>query len=310
MPPSLSPRAAVAAANLRIDAVTVEVVDALRDARIDSIVLKGPSLAHWLGDDVARPYVDTDLLVQQERLDDARTVLERLGFEPYLEGADLGDRWAHPAWLWMRGDRLVDLHHGLAGAEADPVRIWSLLRRRTVPLTRGRSELKILDRPATALVLALHAAQHGAAVEQPLRDLRLGLERFERPVWDEAARLAGDLGASGAFASGLRLVPDAAPADLAAAHTPSVPVALAAASAPPQALALEQLASQRGAAAKLGYVRRRLVPPAPWMRASYPLARHGRIGLASAHAWRLLSAPVRLGRALPAWLRARREAAG
>jgi hypothetical protein len=307
---AISRQTAIAASNLRIDAFAVEVVEALRGARVESIILKGPALAHWLGDDAARPYVDCDLLVRSDQLERARHELEGLGFEPYLEGVDLGARWTHPAWMWSRGDQLVDLHHGLAGADARPEMVWSELRKRTVALRRGHIELPILDPPACALVFALHAAHHGRAVGKPLHDLELALERFDRPVWREAARLGALLSASGAFATGLRLVPGgAAMADqLGVSCAATVQVALAAASAPPQAVALEQLASQQGVRAKLDYVRPRLVPAAAWMRASYPIARRGRAGLAAAYAWRFAVVPIRLLGAVPTWRRARKAA--
>lgn len=307
----ISPGAAVAAANLRVDATAVEVVEALRAEGVDAIVLKGPATVHWLGEEAARAYADCDLIIPVRQVDDAGRVLHRLAFEPHMEGVDLGERWTHPARMWSRGEERIDLHHGLAGAEASPDVVWSELRSRTSPLRRGRSELTILDPTATALVLALHAAQHGTAVPQPLRDLRLALAGLQPDVWAGAAALAERIDAAGAFATGLRLVPEGASVaeSLSLPDAPSVSVALAAASAPPQALALEQLASKPGLRGKLAFARSRLAPPAAWMRASYPVARRGRAALLAAHAWRLATAPVRLARAVPAWRRARREAA-
>src|SRR5262249_22746938 len=148
--------------------------------------------------------------VPEARLDEARAVLERRGFQPYLGGADLGERWTHPAWMWSRGDDRVDLHHGLAGALAPPERIFTELSARTVGLRRGRSELAVLERRAAGVVLALHAAQHGVGEGQPLRDLELAVQRLDSSVWAEAGALAERLDATGAFAAGLRLVPGGA----------------------------------------------------------------------------------------------------
>ena len=241
----------------------------------------------------------------------AESVLDGLGFVRHMAGAELGDRWTHPAWSWSRAGMHVDLHRGLAGAEAEPPEFWATLCDHTDRLRRGRVELVILDRPATACVVALHAAQHGAGVAAPLADLDLALERFPRAVWEDAAQVADRLTAAPAFGAGLRLSrPGAAlAAELGLDAAPTVRIALSTASAPGQSFVLEQLAARPGVGAKLEFVRGRLVPPAQWMRAHYPFARRGPAALAAAHAWRFVTAPARLAPALRAWRRARREAA-
>jgi hypothetical protein len=301
----------IAAANLRVDAVTVEVTEAFVGRDVDTILLKGPTLTHWLGLRAARRYVDCDLLVEPAAYARAEEVLERLGFVRYLGEADLGELAKPPAWTWIRDPLYVDLHRTLAGVEAGPEALWQALTPHRERLRLARRDLAVLDRPATAFVLALHASHHGAAVEAPLGDLELGLEGFEREVWEEAARLASAVDATAAFAAGLRLVPaGAALADeLDLRGRGSVGLALSTASAPPQAFALEQLAVQPGTRAKARFVAGRLVPSPAWMRANYPFARRGRAGLAVAHGWRLLSAPVRFVPSVRAWRRARREAA-
>ena len=304
----VSPRAAVAAANLRVDAVTVETFTAFREAGVPAILLKGPSVAHWLGADVVRAYGDCDLLVPPTHAEAAEGLLAGLGFE----GLDPSDWWTRGAWMWRRNHdgAQVDLHYGLAGADAGGERIFAVLAAHTTSLQRARTEVTILDRPATAFVLALHAAHHGRAEAKPLRDLDLAVERFEPAVWSAAASLAATLEATPAFATGLRLLAAGAGLadDLALPSGRPVTVALAAASAPGQAFVLDHLAQRRGARAKAVFLARRLVPPAVWMRTCYPLARRGRLGLAAAHVWRLASAPARLAVGVAAWRRARRDA--
>ena len=66
---------------LAVDAVTAEVVTALRDAGIRPLLLKGPSIAGWLyGDGAARPYGDSDLLVSPGSYRPAENALRALGF--------------------------------------------------------------------------------------------------------------------------------------------------------------------------------------------------------------------------------------
>ena len=94
-------------------------------------------------------------------------MLTELGFARHMAGADVGDLWTHPAWTWSRGRAHVDLHHSLAGSDAPPDVLWATFRDRTEQLRRGHTEVVILDRPAAACVLALHAAQHGVGGSAP-----------------------------------------------------------------------------------------------------------------------------------------------
>jgi Uncharacterised nucleotidyltransferase len=302
---------AVAAWNLMIDGMTAEVVRALRAADVEPVLLKGPSVAYWLGADHARPYVDCDLLVAPACVAVAEAVLRDMGFRRYLEGVDLEEHWPHPAVAWQRDENeLVDLHRTIWGAAAPPEHVWTALAAHTSSLRLARVDVPIPDAAATALLLGLHAAKHGSADARPLADLSSALEQLDAGTWREAADVARELQAEPAFAAGLRLdqiggrladdlgLPDRVPAR----------VALAASSASQSALTLERLSAASGPRAKAAFVAHRLMPPAAWMRAGYPLARRGRAGLVASYAWRFVAVPVRLVRALPAWHRAHKSA--
>jgi Uncharacterised nucleotidyltransferase len=61
--PARFERLVAAGVSLHLDAVTTEVVLALREAGIPSVLLRGPAIARWLYEDpTERSYVDTDLL--------------------------------------------------------------------------------------------------------------------------------------------------------------------------------------------------------------------------------------------------------
>ena len=114
----ISSSAVVAAANLRVDAVTVEVVAALRDRGIEPILPKGPTLAHWLGSEAARPAIDA--------ICSWSSGASRTPGGAHRSSASR-DTWRapmsttsgpHPAWTWSRGGAHVDLHHSLAGSDA------------------------------------------------------------------------------------------------------------------------------------------------------------------------------------------------
>ena len=291
-----------------VDHETAEVVNALRTEGIRSILLKGPAIAEWLYDDAFdRLYGDADLLVDPARLEDARALVQRLGFT----GGDLEVSTYVPrtyAETWTR-EATVELHRTLSGIAAPPEVAWSELARNTDRMEVGGAEVEVLPGVGKALVVALHAAHHGAAVEPPLRDLRRAVERVPVDIWREAGALAERLDAAAAFGAGLRLVDGGSElADrIGAGRSRSVEAELRAASAPNMAVLLTWLAHGQAAPRhKLVVMIRKLFPPLDWMRAASPLARRGRLGVAAAYAVRPITLLRRLPRAIGALRRARR----
>jgi hypothetical protein len=303
-------RLATAIEALQIDRVTGEVVRAFRGAGIHSILLKGPAIARWLyADGSPRPYMDTDLLVPPEEHPSAMAALRQLGF-----ALELGDEdtpgWRMNAHEWRRTDGArIDLHRTLVGVGVGPDRLWSVLARQIEPIWVGGMKVDSLSAAGRALHVSLHAAQHGAWRPQALEDLGRALAATPLDTWAEAANLARQLEAVPAFAAGLRL--DARGAEVAVrlelSERGSREVALRAATPPPGALGLEELAHAPGLAAKLKLIGRNLVPSPRFMRVWSPLARRGRLGLVSAYLWRPVAILLRAGPALIAWLRARRQ---
>lgn len=303
----LSPGMLAGARRLAVDAVSGEVAAALRAAGIRSILLKGPSVARWLYGEGTRTYNDSDLLVAPGDIATAEGVLASLGFTSPMAGkpGDHANEWTRAA----DGAR-VDLHRSLAGAAAEPAAVWAALSGRTETLAVGGGRLETLAPDGRALHLALHAAHHGVGAAQPLEDLGRGLERLPGEVWQGAARLASELGATPAFAAGLRLLPGGVGVadSLGLPAQAPVEVALRASSAPDTALGLERLFAARGARGKLRALGRALAPPPSLMRVWLPWTRRGRLWLAAAYAWRPFHL---LGRSVPAWRawrRARRAA--
>ena len=65
---------------LRAERLTLDLCDALRDAGVDHLVLKGPALAHgYYPDPAHRPFTDVDLLVRGEDLDAVLALLRVAG---------------------------------------------------------------------------------------------------------------------------------------------------------------------------------------------------------------------------------------
>ncbi len=307
-PPS---QAAIATArSLAVDLVTAEAMAAFQSAGIDALLLKGPSIASWLySAGAARTYVDTDLLVEPSGFATAEAVLRELGFAPRLEPHDTPG-WRRPSREWLRAaDRAnVDLHRTLAGVEAEPAVLWSLLAAGSDRIRVGGRYIPTLGVTARALHVALHAAQHGATARTALEDLRRAIELLDDATWGDVAALAAVVDARGALAAGLGLLPQGAALvrrlDLPA---PSVETRLLASTPPPAAVAFVHFSELDGAAARVHFVARKIVPSRRYIRAWSPLARRGRRGLVFAYLWRpvwlLLNAPG----GYRAWARARRD---
>jgi hypothetical protein len=307
---ALSPGTAAAMVALALDAATAEVVQALRRERIRAVLLKGPALARLLYDSASeRPYGDIDLLVDPREEQRAERVLMALGFAP---PPDYVHQRPPHASSWRRGrDRVsIDLHRSLVGVGGPPQAVWKTLAADTDAMRVAGASVEVLNDSATAFQVALHAAQHGARIGKPLEDLTRALERFPEHTWTAAARMAEEMDAVPAFATGLRLVPvGAALADrLGLSRTRPPDVALRATTPPPVSRGFARLERTPGFSAKAVLVARELVPEVDFMRRSSRLARRGRLGLALAYAWRPWWLLWHAGPGLRAWRSAKKDA--
>lgn len=271
---------------LEIDRVTAEVVEAFRGVGIRSILLKGPALARWLYHGSERAYVDTDLLVADDRIDTAVEVLMGIGFR--RSALDLRDDWPRHALVFLRAGVSVDLHRTLVGANVAPAALWREISDLTTTMSVGGTDVEVLRPPARALLVALHAAKDGGRVVKVDRDLERALDRVPFETWMQSAELARRIGATEALAAGLRRVDDgAALAERLALPTSLTPeVAMRTRHVPPLATGINWLITSRGVRGKASLVLRKLFPPPDFLRAWKPLARRGRLGLAAAYAWR------------------------
>jgi Uncharacterised nucleotidyltransferase len=311
-PPGPSP-AQIIAANLHVDAVTAEVVRVFQAQGIQSRLLKGASIAHWLYSPTdPRSYVDCDLLVRPADIDTARTALTTLGFVPEVEEARMPAWWREHAVAWLRtGDSAaVDIHRTLPGIGIQEGRAWEILSGASERIAVGGADVETLAAPARALHVSLHAAQHGPEWGGAVTaDLDRALARVDELTWRSAAELAASLDATAAFATGLRLHPQGAElADrLELPHARPADVTLRLGGAPPVALGFEQLAQAAGPIARLRVLARKIVPPPTFIRRWYPPAAESRRGLVVGYLWRPLWLLGHAPAGLRAWLRARRE---
>ena len=284
------------------------------EAGVSFILLKGPALSRWLYTGPSeRPYYDVDVLVPPSSWEAARTALITLGFSPPPMDLSLNRPRAAHEFVHKRSGSVIDVHGRLEGIDAPPEEAWTVMSASTEQIVVGGREVTMLGEGARTMHVALHAAQHGPVSSQALRDLELALDIVPLRSWQAAAQLASDLSAVPAFLAGLALLePGRMMAERLAVRTVrTVESQLTSGSLAPDtlsaALGWQWLASRRGVRAKLAYVTQKLLPPMSWMRARYPLAERGVLGLVASYPmrWTKLLRDVVLGGLV--WIKARRS---
>jgi hypothetical protein len=296
---------------LAVDATTAEVIGALRDAGVDPVLLKGPVLAQWLYDEGdSRPYVDADLLISPPQHAEAERILKQLGFTQSVRPWENERRVEHDS-VWQRpGDAgVVDLHRSLPGVRGvSPETLWRHIWPGTIDwrMPAPGGTVRVLDEPARALLVALHAAHHlaeGRVPVRPLADLERALARTPLATWEAAAVLARRLRAGPHFARGLHAVSGG---DVLAARL-GLP---APSSGYEVAEGIERLAAARGIRPRLRLLIGALWPSPSYLRWSSSLARRGPVGLGVAYLIRPAIVLVNAWRGYRTWRRQRRVRPG
>jgi hypothetical protein len=292
-----------AAATLALDSAAVEVIGGLGARGVRAILLRGPALGSRLYPDHPRPYEDVDLLVSASDLPAVEGALRAAGFE-------LTSRDVHAApWIRRTDGINLDVHTTMIGVGATAESAWRELSASTERLFLGRGEVPVLGDSAMALNVALHAAQHGVEGGKSLADLSRAIELLPADSWVEATSLAERLDALPAFATGLRLLREGSllAERLGLPVARSRELALRAGSAPPTALGFWRLAETPGLRNKGRLLLQELAPSPAFMRAMYPAARRGPLGLGLAYAARPFRLVLQAGPGVRAWRRARRD---
>jgi Uncharacterised nucleotidyltransferase len=282
----------------------------LHAAGVATVLLKGPAFAQLLyADPSSRTYDDVDLLVHPGQAELARGILTELGFDsPWSEGlgaqtdpsvgADansLGDVYGE-TFVRAADGLVIDLHDGLPEVSADKLKVWEILGSRLDTIDVAGVPTQTLDRTASAVLAALHAAHHGPKGGQALADLERATMVFDLDCWREAARVAAEIEAQEAFGAGLGLlvVGRSIAEELGISSVPSTALRLLWSGAPWSSAFLQTLADQRGVWPRLRLVGRVLFPTPGAMRRGSALARHGRHGLIAAYVVRVLQLLGRL----------------
>jgi hypothetical protein len=238
----------------------------------------------------------------------AQALLAEMGFRRVVRDYEQGRRIEHDSPWALDGVASVDLHLTLPRVRGvSPEAVWRALWPHTVErdLPAGGQRVRVLDEPAAALLVGLHAAHHSGYDElelKPLEDLRRAVDRVPVSVWREAATLARTLRAEPQLSRGLHTV--ASGAELARTLGLADP-----SSERNQAAGFERLAATRDRRERARMLARALVPSPSYLRWSSRLARRGRRGLVAAYVLRpfVLAAHAPWGYVV--WRRARRRPA-
>jgi hypothetical protein len=280
---------ALEGALLAVEYASADVVQTLRRAGIRSVLLKGPLQQRWLADaGPPRASIDIDLLVAAADLDTAGGVLAANG---YSTAATLpSDPGFDHARVWTAPDRIpIELHWTIVGA--DEQRVWQVLAAETETVQVAVGErVEIPNEAARCLIVALHAAQHGAGASVTLHDLERALETAGTDVWRRGLELAVAVGAEMPFAAALDLT--ARGHELRTAFGLQAPAVtdrdmLELLASQPTARGFFGLSRHGSASAKARFLLAKLVPAPGFMRLRYPVARKGLPGLLIAYLYRL-----------------------
>lgn len=192
---------AVAATNLTRMSELTAVLSALRDARVEPLVLPGASLLRHYPDAGCRPMDDVDLLAPPGRREDVRHQLRQQG---------LCSAERHPD-LMHRGCLHVDVHADLTNADRirarrhagwlHPDEVWA--RRRRVEVEGHR--VWVLASEDEVLYTAAHALRHSYRRLTWFVDLALQL-RQETLDWEHLRRLGTSSGLGRPLACALSLL--------------------------------------------------------------------------------------------------------
>jgi Uncharacterised nucleotidyltransferase len=299
---------------LALDGAIATLVPALRARGVRPVLIKGPAIAQWLYDDPReRRYGDIDLLIAPDQFALAEQVMAEHEFIPVGDGLRSTERPKHhDRWIRPGAQEItIELHRTLALLrDLPPSLVWERLTAETMTIDVGGAAIETPAEAAAAVILCLHAAQHGASERGPRIDLARALEVVEMQTWRSAAALADRLEAGPAFAAGLQLVPGGRDLYRALDLGPAVPWPLRRLSAEERGLAMkiDALLSTRGTRSRMRFVADHLIPSRQYMLVTSPLARRGRFGIVGAYLYRPLHLLARFHQGLRAWRHAARGA--
>jgi Uncharacterised nucleotidyltransferase len=198
---------------VRINRATAELVSALSDQGIRSMLLKGPTTARVLYVGEERSYTDIDLLVEPSSMNRAEATAVRLGFQP----RPTPNRFA-ARWVWRKleteertFDRSVDgvaldLHRSFHQFPVNFKLLPTLWSTRSEMVFAGVS-IPTPSVPCVGLLTILHAAESRhprARRERLVGDVERAIDRLGPDVWLEIGEFSKRLGVANDVVAVLR----------------------------------------------------------------------------------------------------------
>ncbi len=298
---------------MRTERLAGEVANALEDAGIATILLKGSVLGQWLYPGQVRVYGDADLLVSPASWERSLIVLDSLGFEKHPRSTERTQFGPTHARTLMRDGLCVDLHRALPGLRGDSEMIWQSLLARARWQDIAGVEVRVPDRALLLLHVALHAAQHAREpISKTFEDLRRAIAIASEDQWRRALELAYMYEGVAGFASGLRMLPEGEQLlnNLDVEVLPSLQHELRRHSDPIVEEIGGLLWAPGNLRSKITTMMGMLFPSPEYMRDWSTLAKRGKRGLAASYVWRLLWAIGHTPRAALAACRVHRQTTG
>ena len=301
MSETLARQAAAGYRRLRADMAAAALFGRLAEDGLEALLLRGPVVARRLYREGERDYGDSDVLVPAGGREAVERVLAELGYRAYT-AQGYARHWHDP----VRGAE-VDLHLTLWGVRAAPAALWSALSACRTTISLQGVPVPAPNEGATALVIALHACQHGALGLRALEDLRRAIAQLGDERWSEASSIAAATGSERALRQALSSLPEgrALLARLGLTPAMSVQAAMRMQGVRLPDYLFEGLTGRE----RLAILRRRLSPaPAELSRTFDTRAEASRAVLVRVHARRAARLPLRAAALARAWRSARREA--
>jgi Uncharacterised nucleotidyltransferase len=188
---------------VRINRATAELVSALANQGIRSMLLKGPTTGRvlYLGEE--RSYTDIDLLVEPSAMDRAEATAIRLGYRRREEPTHLAARWA---WRKLETEErtldrsidgvALDLHRSFHQFPVNFKLLAELWSTRDEIIFAGVS-IPTPSVSCVGLLTLLHAAESRhprARRERLVADVERAIDRLGLEVWEEIGAVSKRLG--------------------------------------------------------------------------------------------------------------------
>jgi hypothetical protein len=166
---------------IRHSVALLRIVDALRDAGIDSVPFKGPLLSEYAYNDVAiRYFQDLDIFVAGSQLDRACEILGAMGFPTRHTTAPAARAHGQDFHAILEGHGLMlEVHWRTGPAFVPPVFHADELLRRARPATLLGRPILTLDPADLLLALCVHGDAHRWPQLEPVATLARVLARRE-----------------------------------------------------------------------------------------------------------------------------------